>query len=428
MIAALLLLSPSDLQVDLSQILRSTALKGAAVGVRVERIDGAPLFSKDADVRLVPASNEKLLAAAYALYTLGPDYRPSTKFWKLDDRVVVDSPGDPMMTHAQLEGIKKNLGIEKKLPVYVRQAYNPGIAPGWEWDDLPNKYAAPVSAFTVDRGSFELWAENGKLFFVPESYGAQTRQLRIRGQLKWRYWPDSMYLFVWGEIPEKKKRIDTLALGNPWKCAGSVLGGPVLPAIALPDQPPTLTFQGSSIATAVRECLVKSDNNIAEHLLLMAAGKESALPDEPYPIAAERLAKFMAQTVGCNPDDVDPADGSGLSRHNLVTAQALCALLRWSWSQPTKDLWLDSLARPSQEGTLKDRLKSSSFRGKTGTLRGASALSGYVRAAGGDTIVVSLIFNNYKSTSSAMRAIQDEFVRRLEKEGAGSRSVCGGRR
>ncbi|MFY9233381.1 MAG: D-alanyl-D-alanine carboxypeptidase [Fimbriimonadaceae bacterium] len=404
-----------DLSADLDRILAAKELKNAVVAVRVEKMDGAVLYSRGAEIRAMPASNQKLLTCAYALDKLGADFRPRTRFWKLEDRVAVESSGDPMMTFGQLREVRKKLELDGKLPVYVRQAYNPGTGPSWEWDDLPNKYAAPISAFTVDRGSFEIWAENGKLFYMPQNYGTRVSHINSRGSVRVRYSPNAGHSSVTGKLPTVRTRLDTLALREPWKAAGSILGGPVLTGFSVPTRDPDLVVDGAPLREMLKECLTKSDNNIAEHLLLLAAKSEGPLSEEPWKVAGERLTRFLSETVGIPEEQIEPSDGSGLSRHNLITARAITTLLRWAIKQPTAEIWLASLAIPSAMGTLEKRLAGSTFRGKTGTLTGACSLSGYLTTAGGETLVVSMIFNNYRGSSVRIRDIQDDFVRRLEK-------------
>src|SRR5579885_1831737 len=153
---------------NLDAVLDDPALRGAVLGVCVLDSSGKELYSRNPDLRLIPASNQKLITGAYALHELGPSYQPTTRFWKTKDAVIVDSTGDPLLSHGDLIAIKGQLKIGRKRPVWIHSAYGPLIPPGWEQDDLRNKYAAPVSAFSVDRSSFELWSENGRLFYLPE--------------------------------------------------------------------------------------------------------------------------------------------------------------------------------------------------------------------------------------------------------------------
>ena len=78
MIAYLLPL-PFQASTSLDALLDSNpCLAGASYGVTVSRLNGEILFSRNADKRLIPASNQKLLSTIYAVHTLGLDFRPKT--------------------------------------------------------------------------------------------------------------------------------------------------------------------------------------------------------------------------------------------------------------------------------------------------------------------------------------------------------------
>ena len=83
-----------------------------------------------------------------------------------------------------------------------------------------------------------------------------------------------------------------------------------------------------------KACLPPSDNNIAEHLFLLGAKAQGAFTTDPYPTARERMTAFMTGTVGVKKDDFRIYDGSGMSRHNLVTVRGIAQLLAWQNRQP----------------------------------------------------------------------------------------------
>lgn len=391
------------------------ALAGSVVGAAVTKADGTLLYGRGESIRVVPGSNQKLFTTAYALETLGLDHTPQTRVWKESDRLVVDAPGDPSLTFDDLQKAKKQLNLTKSMPVYLRRAYAPGVPPSWEFDDLPNKYAAQISAFACDRGSFELWAIDGKAVLLPASFGVEVVR-RPGKERRIDYNPFTQKVFVWGPIPSGRTRLDTLAHPDPAWAAIRALGAvSYFPTSSLPSGSPTLVLKGKPLSDLLWDTLSNSDNNFAEHLLLMAASRQGALsPKKEYDEASERLSKFMGETVGIDKADLRPYDGSGLSRHNLVTARATAKLLSWAQTRPWSKEWMEAMAKPG-DGTLKSRLEESGFRGKTGTLDSVSALSGYVKTGGGETVCVSLIVNHFLVSSSDVRAIADDFVREIEK-------------
>jgi D-alanyl-D-alanine carboxypeptidase/D-alanyl-D-alanine-endopeptidase (penicillin-binding protein 4) len=122
----------------------------------------------------------------------------------------------------------------------------------------------------------------------------------------------------------------------------------------------------------------------------------------------KNLADWLI-SIGWEKNSFKVADGSGLSRKNNVTAANIAKLLKWSYDQSTRHIWLDSLARPGV-GTLANRLKGTTFFGKTGTLDMVSSLSGYVKCKDGSLKIVSVIVNHYGCTTSETQSCIDRFI------------------
>lgn len=416
--SVLALLAHATLTEVLDRELSAPQLKGAAVAAIVADRSGTTLYARNPDLRMTPASNQKLLTITYALARLGPDSTFAIRFWKQPGGWYVDAPGHPTASWAELTTAKETLGIKPSDRVAIRAGYRPVLPPSWEWDDLPNKYAAKPAALTVDRGSFELWAIGGKPALLPVNYGVKIR--RMGGSaLRVDFKPASGAVDLYGPVPSERIRLDTLALPDPQVAAQQLLGGrAVATSQAAPQTPADYTITSKPLREIATECLQKSDNNIAENLLLLSAAKEGPLGDDPYDTAAKRLKAFLVKDVGCDEQDVRPMDGSGLSRHNLVTARALAKVLAFS-RERWGDAWLTMLAT-SGKGTLEKRLSGSSFRGKTGSLDSVSALSGYLTDISKNPLVVVLVFNQTIAPASEIRAIQDSIVAKIESHSDGT--------
>jgi serine-type D-Ala-D-Ala carboxypeptidase/endopeptidase (penicillin-binding protein 4) len=405
------------IQADLDEVLDDPALKGAAISAIVLDSAGRELYSRNPDMRLVPASNQKIVTAAFALDALGPEFETKTLFWRAGNTVFVDAPGDPLMSYADLQKIKSNLKVNwRRTTVKVRSAYGPLYPAGWEWDDLPNKYAAPVCAFTVDRSSFELWTENGKFFFEPDGYGAKAERLAIPGDLKVEFDPRTMRAVVKGDLPPERARLDTLALGRPDLAAAGILGRKVQWVDDLPEPPEHVLVHVTKLSDILLEDLPSSDNNISENLLLITSGvKRSDL--NPYALARTAETAFLVDKVGLRPEQFQIADGSGLSRHNTISARALASVLQWADMRPTKDLWHSCLAKPGQPGTLRTRLLEVPFEGKTGTMDLVSALCGYIHLKDGSSLAVAIMVNNQPANTAQTRDLIDAFIRKVLDHG-----------
>ncbi len=413
MLAALLLQLASK---NIDQILDDPKFKSAIIGVCVLDESGKELYARNADTRMIPASNQKLVTGAFALKALGPDFKPVTKFWKQRRALIVDSTGDPLMSYDELIQIRKQLDLRRNLDVRIHQAYGPIYPPGWEEDDLRNKYAAPVSAFTVDRGSFELWSDAGKLVYEPTPYGATATYAGGQGELNIDFDPRTMAATVTGSLSKDTVRLDTLAIGKPDFAAASIFGKNPSYTDTIPTTVPTFVQTGMALSEILKEDLPSSDNNISENLMLMGAGVTSK-DRGPYTVAEQKVGEFLTSPVGLSADEFRIADGSGLSRHNVITARALAKLLLWADAQPTKELWHSCLAHPGQDGTLKNRLAGIPFEGKTGTMEMVSALSGYLHLKDGKTLAVAIMVNDYACSTAETRDLQDKVIKNLLDDG-----------
>jgi D-alanyl-D-alanine carboxypeptidase/D-alanyl-D-alanine-endopeptidase (penicillin-binding protein 4) len=402
---------------SLDSLLNVPELAGATVCVTVVDESGALLYDHNGGLRVAPASNEKLFSAAFALWELGADFHPITNFWKQPGQVIVESQGDPSLSNVQLRKVASDLNLDGTLPVLVKEAYAPEIPDGWEIGDLSNSYAAPVAAFSVDQAGVDLWNRGGHVKLEPSAYGIDLGKVGPAvGKGSFHYDPIRRKLTVSGTFPAKDEQIDSLGVPSADGAAASWLGRSFRRVEMVPTDPPSYVVTGPALMHIISECLQHSDNNMAENLLLMGAGHEGALPEDPYPLALKRLKEFESRVVGISEQDVSPRDGSGLTRANLTTTHAVAELLGWSARQPTFEPWRNALARPGV-GTLIRRLKGVKFEGKTGSLSNVTALSGYLENMRGKRRIVSVIVNGYSCSSSEANAAIDKFVRFLSENG-----------
>ncbi|HRK22858.1 MAG TPA: D-alanyl-D-alanine carboxypeptidase, partial [Fimbriimonadaceae bacterium] len=308
----------SGLAARIDPLLNVPALNGALPGICIMKLDGTVLYERNGNTRVVPASNQKILSVAYALHTLGPEWRPKTRFWKEAERVVVDCPGDPSMTYEKLKEAAAKLG-GPSLPVYVRQGYRPGIPPTWENDDLPHRYAPRITALTVNRGSFTLVGEKGAVRLEPEAFGVRLLQFPGGGSVSTTFDPFGNLMVIRGDAPVERRNLENFAIPEPDRAAASILGGRLFEAIEVPSRTPDLEIEGDTIGKMAKDCLQPSDNYLAECLMMLAAQKSNPIGPSPYPTAPNRMRQFLTGTVGLTSDEVRPYDGSGMSRHNFVT-------------------------------------------------------------------------------------------------------------
>src|SRR5271166_3474504 len=133
----------------------------------------------------------------------------------------------------------------------------------------------------------------------------------------------------------------------------------------------------------------------------------------------EVLRGFLVN-AGIKPDQFVLYDGSGLSREDLVTPEAVVALLRYCQQQPWGKTYEDTLPVAGVDGSLSERFRNTPAAGrvhaKTGSLLHVYSLAGYATTQSGQHIAFSVMTNN--SNLPAKKALDtiDRIVERLVED------------
>jgi D-alanyl-D-alanine carboxypeptidase/D-alanyl-D-alanine-endopeptidase (penicillin-binding protein 4) len=203
-----------------------------------------------------------------------------------------------------------------------------------------------------------------------------------------------------------------------------------LAEVRSPSVPRLLTIQNKESDNYFAEMLAKGlPMAIADGGSLRAAAEplpvtptpddpDAAEPAPPDPPAigttktGARASMAYAKGLGVR---VKLVDGSGLSRSNRAAPREVVQLLDALRDRPGFSRLYASLPIAGRDGTLVDRMRHGAARGrcrgKTGTLTGVSALSGYCRTRGGRTLVFSVLMNNANVYTA--RTVQDRVANAL---------------
>ena len=136
---------------------------------------------------------------------------------------------------------------------------------------------------------------------------------------------------------------------------------------------------------------MKPSQNTYTETILRALGEQVGDKSDAKKESAERglevVRSFLLQ-AGIPADSVIQSDGSGLSRHDLVTPASAVQLYTYMSKSRYANVWRDALTIGGVDGTLKNRFvgtpAAGNVRGKTGTIDQVSSLSGYVNSAAGE--------------------------------------------
>jgi D-alanyl-D-alanine carboxypeptidase/D-alanyl-D-alanine-endopeptidase (penicillin-binding protein 4) len=449
---------------------------------------GQVLFEENADKFFVPASNMKLFTTALALWKLGAEYRFRTTIeataeptgdGKISGPVYLVGRGDPNLSNrkfpyalkeefdgapektiAELADRLAALGIKEiSGDIVGDDSYFPRerYPNGWEIDDMVWEYGAAISAIVVDDNTVQLTLTPGERAgdrvetmvqpSAPEftvDNQVITSAAGVKADLTLKREPGSNVVTVLGTLPAKSNpRKLTLAIQEPALHAAAMLkrlledrgvkvSGPAR-EVSLPPGPPVgetrvVLAEHLSIPLGQSVKLVnKVSQNLHTEMLLRVSARQSGAWTTPEDLT--NFASSFYAIAGIPPGDVVQTDGSGLSRHDLVTPRALVALLLFAQRQPWFTAYYDSLPVAGVDGTLEDRMKNSIANGrmhaKTGSVEHVRTRSGYAELPSGRKLVFSFLSNNMGSKShEATDALDALSIAMMEEFDAAGAACC----
>jgi D-alanyl-D-alanine carboxypeptidase/D-alanyl-D-alanine-endopeptidase (penicillin-binding protein 4) len=136
-------------------------------------------------------------------------------------------------------------------------------------------------------------------------------------------------------------------------------------------------------------------------MLLRTAARQNGMWSTPEDLL--KVPQDFYAAAGIAPDDVIQTDGSGLSRHDLITPRAVVTLLKYAQGQSWFAPYYASLPVVGIDGSLQDRLKGTVAAGrihaKTGSVEHVRTLSGFAETPSGRKLIFSFLSNNQGGTN-----------------------------
>jgi D-alanyl-D-alanine carboxypeptidase/D-alanyl-D-alanine-endopeptidase (penicillin-binding protein 4) len=370
----------TPLQLRLARALRVPHVAPArSAAVAVDLASGQLLYAQNPALPLAPASNEKLPLTYALLTSLGPSYRIETDVLgegELDGTtftgdLVLRGGGDPTLSTAGLRSLAvqvREYGIRRVVGSVVGdESYfdSRRTVAGWK----PSYYieeSPPLSALVVNR------ARVGRYVTASPALAAAN------------------------------------AFRTALHTAGVTVDGPVKVGEVGDFSIPIADVESPPLGSILRFMDRESDNFTAEMLLKELGAIEA---DRGTSAAGATAVTHVLSEAGVPLAGVRIVDGSGLSRLDRLTANAVAGILKAAWADAAiRPAFVAALAVAGVNGTLEDRLRRPPARGrvlaKTGTTDIASALSGYV----GTRFVFTVLQNGYPLSYWWARRAQDRFV------------------
>jgi D-alanyl-D-alanine carboxypeptidase/D-alanyl-D-alanine-endopeptidase (penicillin-binding protein 4) len=394
----------ADVRDAIDAALRKGGFDGSSTGLYVWDLDAAqPVYERNADAELTPASNLKLVTSAAALIDWGVDHRFATELYvpdvavssggTLDGDIYLRGFGDPslstrdyarevfQLTTASFQYFARMLkreGIRKITGRVLGDAsWFDKLRTVPTWNDGLQLECGPLSALSGDQG-----LDNGNRVSAPAAWTARlmTEACRSAG-IKVKGRPGT------GKVPDSAR-----LLKRQYSAA--------LPGI-------------------LRHMNQMSDNFFAE-MLCKGLGKD--FYGDGSTRAGTRASRDALHAMGVKTGTYVVQDGSGLSYGNRMTPLGIAQVLGSMRQRDDFDKYYDSLAVAGEDGTMDERMRGTAAAGnahvKTGTLNVAVCLSGYVESANDHLVAFSILMNGGSVGTSGYDAAtrtQDAIVTALAR-------------
>ncbi|WP_202080756.1 D-alanyl-D-alanine carboxypeptidase/D-alanyl-D-alanine-endopeptidase [Caldalkalibacillus salinus] len=448
---------------QLNEVLDDPRLKGALAGVSVRSAEtGEILYAHQDQIRMTPASNQKLLTGAAALNTLGPDHTFETLVLTdgelrgnvLHGNLYLKGKGDPTLLKEDFEHFAEALkeqGIESVKGDLVGDDTwydDVRLSQDLAWDNESSYAGAQVSALSAspnddyDAGTVivEVHAseieEPTEVKVVPQTEYVniinRTETVEEGGPRKISVYREhgTNDIIVEGTMPTDGFRYRTWV--SVWEPTGYALDlfqqslaqtgirimGKENALGPTPEGTQTLVSHESMPLSELFIPFMKLSNNGHAEILIKEMGKQ--VHDEgSWPKGLQVVSDYL-EDIGLDAEGIRLRDGSGMSHLNMVPAQALTELLYLIQDEPWYDVFLEGLPVAGESdrmvgGTLRNRMGDTPADGnviaKTGSLTAKTSLSGYVTTADGHDLTFAVLFNNYMSNSP--KDLEDEIAVRL---------------
>lgn len=422
--------------------------KHAAVSLYiVDSKTSKPVFDKNSQVGLAPASCQKVVTSAAAFELLGKDYRYKTKVYLkgtiandiLLGGLYVEGFGDPTLGSWRFESTKNdaffkyvlNVLKEKKIKkvdrgvvAFRRNFENRSIPGGWIWEDVGNYYGAGAAAINWHENQYDIILESGTEIGKPVNfvkYIPESLYLPVKNELKTaaKGTGDNAVIYL-GLNGQRAILSGTIPIGEKeFKISGSV-PSPVnffedqfnyflkknkfIDSLSLLSEEkfrpynliidsqlvfkPFFEYYSPSLDSINYWFLQKSINLYGEAFVKTIAYEKTGFGSTDTGV---NVIKDFWSKNGIEKSALHIIDGSGLSPANRVTTDALVTVMQYA----KKQSWFPSFynALPEQNN----------IKMKSGYIGGVRSYTGYIRSKSGTEYTFAFIINNYDGNPGAVR-------------------------
>ncbi|HKH61518.1 MAG TPA: D-alanyl-D-alanine carboxypeptidase/D-alanyl-D-alanine-endopeptidase [Flavitalea sp.] len=406
---------------------------------------GKPVFEKNSQIGVAPASTQKIITSATSFELLGNNYQFKTylnydseiKEGKLTGNLYLEGNGDPTLGSWRWKFTKEDSVLDRIVEILNQKGikqidgdifiddFSYSLQPvpdGWIWQDIGNYYGAGCWSVNWRENQYDLVLKSGKNVGEPTSivktipsvanfslFNFITAAKKNSGDNGYVYAPPfAQFGFTTGTIPVDEKTFVisgsmprpalqfSKALDQKLKEKNIAVSGQIKLSsdIVVAGQPLRIgTHKLDSISSPELDTvnywfMRKSINLYGEALV-----KAIAFREQGKNVTTEKgvdIVRNFWNERGIEKSAINIIDGSGLSPQNRVTTHALVKVLQFAKTRP----WYRSFYQSVPE-----------FNGmkiKSGTIGGAKSFAGYHTSSGGKEYIFAIIVNNYSGSSGEL--------------------------
>ncbi|MCJ8282298.1 MAG: D-alanyl-D-alanine carboxypeptidase/D-alanyl-D-alanine-endopeptidase, partial [Rivularia sp. ALOHA_DT_140] len=356
----------SQLNSAVDAVINRTNFNRTHWGILVQNLSSPrTLYSRNAKKYFTPASVAKLMTTAAALQALSPNYRIRTSAYGSGNGVrQVVGRGDPSLKNEQLEILAKQLrqrGVRRINQLIANDGFFKGeaVEPSWMWEDLQFYYGAPVNSLMLNENAAVIrlypqrvgrrlllkwdnpldssgWkvvnqtvtSRKGTKKYIGVKRDLRGQTLYLTGQLPEGSRPDVTAIAVFDPIQNFLKHFRQ-SLGKQGISVAKVYRG-----TSKSSGRELASVQSPPISKLITETNINSNNLYAEALLKALATKKPLERNQTTVDAGLEVMKSTLSRIGVDPSTYRLVDGSGLSRKDLISPQALVQTLQGMAKSP----------------------------------------------------------------------------------------------
>jgi len=383
------------------------------VGISIAALKTSkPIAAYQADHYMTPASNVKLLTFLAAIENF--DSLPALYYRDQDSITHFKSTGYPLLLHPLYPDTELFSFLKQKQSlVYHKPKSNlKSQGPGWSWDDYSYYYAAETSPFPIYGNTIQGYGDPNAPKFIPDSFETLLTRDTLAKNFKRERFKNRFHY-----NPKKWNVSDTLY--RPFITSDNIFVSLLKDHLNLPVHlsNESENLEWKLLYTSQEELLYKallqdSDNGVSEALLTMISQKRFDEMDIERTIDTLKL-----QWEKWLPDPLEWADGSGVSRYNMITPRTLIAVLKKIYNKVGFQTIKNYFPKSRLSGTIKNYNLKNVY-AKTGTLRHNHNLSGYWISSSGNVYVFSVMVNHFTASTNEVREgislLLKQFQKRLK--------------